>query len=132
MPKLTDLTTHGEVLAEFQRDPAFRAEWERTALARAFAIELIRYRAEHDLSQAELAKRLDVKQPQVARWEVGEKNPTFETLLRVVGKLGIEFAIDITPAKREPALMTKTAQRKASTHATQGSGVSVLVATAMK
>jgi hypothetical protein len=35
-----------EVLAEMLQDPQFRAEWERTALARAVAEAVIRYRAE--------------------------------------------------------------------------------------
>jgi len=34
-----------EVLAEMLGDPQFRAEWERTALARAVAEAVIRYRA---------------------------------------------------------------------------------------
>jgi hypothetical protein len=33
--KLSDLRTSEEVLAGALRDPAFRAEWERTAVARA-------------------------------------------------------------------------------------------------
>jgi len=130
MPKLSDLKTHDEIVADVAaRDPAFREEWEKSALARAFAIELIRYRADHDLSQAGLAKLLDLKQPQVARWELGEKNPTWDTLVRVVEKLGIELAIDIAPSTQDPALVTKTARAKASTHTARRGTVSVMLAT---
>lgn len=81
--KLSDLTTDDEVIAEdLARDPAFRVVWERTALGRAVAIALVRYRAEHDLSQWDLAKRLAMKQPQVARLELGEVNPSLVTLLK--------------------------------------------------
>jgi hypothetical protein len=74
MRNLADPKTHDELVAErAARDPAFREEWEKTALARAFAIELIRYRADHDLSQAGLAALLDVKQPQVALGAGGEE-----------------------------------------------------------
>lgn len=38
------------------RDPAFRAEWERMALARAVAEAVIRYRVEHGLSQSAQAR----------------------------------------------------------------------------
>ena len=37
------------------------AEWERTALARAVALRLVRYRADRDISQRDLAKLLDMK-----------------------------------------------------------------------
>jgi transcriptional regulator with XRE-family HTH domain len=37
----------------------------RTALARAVAVAIVRYRGEHDLSQRELAERLGMKSP---RW----------------------------------------------------------------
>ena len=45
------LVSNTEVLAEMLQDPQFRAEWERTALARAVAEAVIRYRAERGLSQ---------------------------------------------------------------------------------
>ncbi|MGH2460247.1 MAG: helix-turn-helix transcriptional regulator [Chloroflexota bacterium] len=47
------------------------------ALARAVAIRLIGYRADRGLIQAQLAKVLGVKQPQVARLELGVHNPTW-------------------------------------------------------
>ena len=79
--KLTDLTTDDELLAEQLRDdPEFRAEWERTALARAIALAVVRFRAERRLSQRGLAAVLGMSQPQVARLEKGDVNPTMDTL----------------------------------------------------
>jgi hypothetical protein len=53
------MKTTDELIAEQLRtDPEFRAEWERTALARAVAVAIVRYRGEHDLSQRELGQRL--------------------------------------------------------------------------
>jgi ribosome-binding protein aMBF1 (putative translation factor) len=67
------MMTNDELIAEQLRtDPEFRAEWERTALARAVAIAIVRYRSGQSLSQRELADRLNTKQPQVARLELGE------------------------------------------------------------
>jgi ribosome-binding protein aMBF1 (putative translation factor) len=94
--KLSELRTNDELIAEQLRtDPEFRAEWERTALARAVAVAIVRYRADHDLSQRELAGRLAMKQPQVARLELGEVTPSMKTLLRISTELGIEFTIEV-------------------------------------
>jgi transcriptional regulator with XRE-family HTH domain len=105
------MKTNDELIAEqHHTDPEFRAEWERTALARAVALAIVRYRVGHDLSQRELAKRLRMKQPQVARLELGEVNPSMETLMRVSAQLGIEFTIDVRPAGTAVHNVTKPAQ----------------------
>lgn len=128
--KLSDLPTHEEVLAEhLDADPEYRREWERTALARAVAVKVISYRAEHGLTQTALAKRLKMTQPAIARLESGEHNPTFPTLLRLSDALGIELAIDIAPTGREPQLIGQRARRNAL-EAFDGDGCSVVVAAA--
>jgi transcriptional regulator with XRE-family HTH domain len=108
--KLSDLRTNDELLAEETADPAFRAEWERTAVARAVALRLVGYRAERDLSPRDLAKLLEMDQPQVARLERGDVNPTLETLMRLAGALDIEFTIDVRPVNRRTRVVTKRAQ----------------------
>lgn len=95
--KLSDLESSDKVLARQLRDPAFRAEWERTAVARAVAARIVEYRAEHGITQTELARRLGMRQPAVARLEAGEHNPSLETLARLSRGLGIDFHIDVTP-----------------------------------
>jgi ribosome-binding protein aMBF1 (putative translation factor) len=60
--------------------PEYRREHERTRLANDVAIRVIQYRAMHGLSQAELARRLGTRQPNVARLESGEHEPTIATL----------------------------------------------------
>src|SRR5215216_5333603 len=110
--KLTDLKTSDELLADqLASDPAFRAEWERTALARGVAVALVRYRADHGLAQRELAGMLKMTQPQVARLERGDTNPSMETLMRLASGLDLEFTIDVRPSHRSrPRLITKSAQ----------------------
>lgn len=108
---LREMKTNDELIAEQLRtDPEFRAEWERTALGRAVAVAIVRFRAKHDLSQRELAERLGMKQPQVARLELGEVNPSMETLMRVSAQLAIEFTIDVRPAGTPVHNVTKRAQ----------------------
>jgi len=57
------LIDHEDVLAEDLAHPVFRREWERTARG---------HRAEHDLSQLQLAERLGVHQSEIAEMESGE------------------------------------------------------------
>ncbi len=128
--KLSDLPSHEEVLAErLDADSEYRREWERTALARAIAVKVISYRAEHGLSQTALAGRLQMTQPAIARLESGEHNPTFPTLLRLSRALGVELAIDIAPTGREPQLIGKRARRNAL-ESFEGNGCAVVVAAA--
>jgi ribosome-binding protein aMBF1 (putative translation factor) len=91
------LISNTEVLAEMLQDPQFRAEWERTALARAVAEAVIRYRVERGLSQTALARLLGWRQPVVARLEAAEHNPTMDTLLTLARKLDLRVQVDVGP-----------------------------------
>jgi len=95
--KLQSMRGSDKVTGRQLKDPAVRAEWDRTAVARAVAVRLVDYRAEHALSQTALARQLGMKQPAVARLEAGEHNPSFDTLARLSSALGIEFHIAVTP-----------------------------------
>lgn len=110
--KLSDMKTSQQVLAEELRDPDFRREWDRTAIARAVALKVLAYRTEHGLSQRGLARKLSMTQPQLARLEAGEHNPTIDTLARLAQTLDIEFAIDVHPRQRVPKLLSGRAQGK--------------------
>lgn len=116
--KITQLKTHAELLSdEVAGDEEFRAEWQRLALAREVAAQLIGYRADHGLSQRALAELLGVTQPRVAKLESGEHNPSIDTLIAITHATGIEFVLDIAPANRKPKLVTKGAQeRRAVSH----------------
>ena len=88
---LTDWPTNHELIAEQLRaDPEFRAEWERTAGARALAVAIVRYRAERDLSPEELAGLVGMTTTQIANLEAGDANPSADTLTAVSAQLGIE------------------------------------------
>jgi predicted transcriptional regulator len=102
------LISNSQVLEEMLQDPAFRAEWERTALARAVAEAVIRYRAEHGLSQTALARLLGWSQPVVARLEAAEHNPTMDTLLTLARTLEWRVRVDVAPKTGVIAKVTKS------------------------
>ncbi len=104
--KLNELQTHDDVLAEELQDPEFRTEWDRLTLARAVGQCVMRYRAEHALSQRKLAAIVRITQPQVARLEAGVHNPSFETLRLLSDRLGIEFLVAISPPESRTPWIT--------------------------
>jgi transcriptional regulator with XRE-family HTH domain len=106
------LISFEQLLAEEQlQDPEFRADWQRLAPARAFSIALLRYRADKGLTQRDLAGELGVSQPRVAKLESGDHNPSIDTIIDVVKRLDIEFAIDIAPVDRQPTFVTARARK---------------------
>jgi DNA-binding XRE family transcriptional regulator len=102
------LIRNDQVLAGMLQDPAFRAEWERTALARAVAEAVIRHRAERKLTQAGLARLLGWTQPVVARLEAAEHNPTMDTLAALSRTLGLRVHVDVGPKTGVVAKVTKS------------------------
>ena len=97
MVRASDLKTAGQIEDEARADPKVRRELDRTALANAVAIRVISYRADHGLSQTQLARILGMHQSAVARLEAGDHEPSLATLARLARVLGISFDIRITP-----------------------------------
>lgn len=97
MVKLSDLVTAEELHERDLADPDYRAEHERTRLANALAIRVLRYRAEHGLSQTAFGRLVGMRQPHVARLEAGEHEPSLSTLVKLSAALGVDFTVDINP-----------------------------------
>jgi transcriptional regulator with XRE-family HTH domain len=69
------------------------------------AAQIIREaRLRASLTQSELAARLGRERAQVARWEVGGQEPSFENLRSVVEACGFELRIEIGEREQTPAL----------------------------
>lgn len=99
MVKLSELKTAAEVRAGDMQDLAYRREYERTRLANDIAIKLLNYRHTHGLSQTELASRLGMRQPNIARLEAGDHSPTLDTLARLADVLKLDLSIEVKPGK---------------------------------
>ena len=127
MVKVKDMPTFLNVLGEVLEDGEFRAEWERTALARAVAVAVAGYRARHSLSQRALAQTLGMQRSAVARLELGEHNPSVETLQRLSRALRIHFAIDLAPPGDQERWVTSTAGASVREEYTSADGGRVLI-----
>jgi transcriptional regulator with XRE-family HTH domain len=69
------------------------------------AAQIIREaRLKAGLTQTELAERLGRERAQVARWEIGGQEPSFENLQSVVEACGFSLRIEIAEREARPAL----------------------------
>lgn len=103
-----------------RRGPAFRAEVEATRAEMMLEHQLAVLRDKEGITQAELARRLGVSQPVVARFESRNKNRRVEvaTIVRHAAALGYEF---IATFKKIPAAKMARAQAVSVRHPTKRS-----------
>lgn len=131
MMKVSELRTAREFHERDMQDPEYRREYERTQLANDVAIEVIRYRAAHGLTQTELGRMIGMRQPHVARLEAGDHEPSLTTLSRLASVLGIDLSIDIKPDRLElrhrGGTTRKRSARSARTGRLRTSGVSAAI-----
>lgn len=86
----------GDVLAKLRTDKEFDRVWQDSSFARQVAICVLQYRAKHGLTQSDLAKKLRMQQPAIARLEIGEHSPSLNTLHRLANRLGLHFEVDVS------------------------------------
>lgn len=95
MMKLSKLVPLDQVVEELRQDEEFRKEWDETEFARDVAIRIVRYRADNDLTQADLGARVGLSQPAVAKLENGEEMPTLKMLRKITEATGLEFHLAV-------------------------------------
>jgi transcriptional regulator with XRE-family HTH domain len=113
--KLSELRTADEIHDEAMRDLEYRREYERTRLASDVAIKVIAYRTRHGLTQGALARMLGWRQPNVARLEAGDHEPSIATLSRLAEILGQDFSVEVRRGRtrlRHPASGATEPERK--------------------
>lgn len=115
MVKLSELRTAEQVRQADMADLDYRREYERTRLAADVAVKVIAYRAQHGLSQSQLARQLGMRQPHVARLEAGDHEPSLATLARLADATGLDFSIEVKRNRlrlRNPARATGEPSRR--------------------
>jgi DNA-binding XRE family transcriptional regulator len=96
--KISELVTAEELRERDLDDADYRAEFDRTRIANDVAILVLKYRAEHGLSQSAFGRIVGMRQPHVARLEAADHEPSLDTLVRLSAALGTDFILDINPS----------------------------------
>lgn len=86
-----------EAFAEWRKDPEYVHAYEALEEEFTLASALIGARAQADLTQEELAKRMGTTQAAIARLESGRIRPTTRTLERLAAATGTRLRISFEP-----------------------------------
>ncbi len=96
-----------EFLAENLRDPEFRHHFEQRRLIHEVAMAVRQMREAAGLTQAELAARIGVKQPMIARVERGSdrRTPSWDVLRRVARAVGKQLTVGFVSGRAQVPLV---------------------------
>jgi ribosome-binding protein aMBF1 (putative translation factor) len=89
-----------EAFAEWDKDPEFRAAYDALEEEFALAGQIIGARTRANLTQAELAERMNTSQSAIARLESGRVRPSTRTLDRLAAATGTRVRIRFEPEKK--------------------------------
>lgn len=88
-----------ESFAEWRKDPEFMKEYDALEEEFALASQIIGARAHANISQAELAERMNTSQSAIARLESGRFRPSTRTLEKLAAATGMKLRILLEPVK---------------------------------
>lgn len=91
------MTTLKELRERWMKDPDFRAEYDALDEEFALAAALIDARAQADLTQEQVASRMETTQAYVAKMEGLKVNPSVATLRRFAEATGTKLKITFEP-----------------------------------
>lgn len=89
-----------EVAKEWLKNPEFKAAYDALEEEFALAQALIKARADADMTQEQVAKKMGTTQAVVARLESGRSMPSTRTLQRYAKATNTRLRISFEPEKR--------------------------------
>ena len=84
-----------EMKADMFKDEEFKIEYEKLKPRYEAIEQIIRARKEHNMTQAELAKRVGTQKSNISRLESGNYNPSLDFLAKVAESLGKSLSIQL-------------------------------------
>jgi DNA-binding XRE family transcriptional regulator len=82
---------------KIKRNPDFEARYNLTMEKAAVVKEIVEYRIQHNLSQAQLAKEIGVTQQYISKIEEGEFS-NLDTIDDVLRHIGYRLKLEVVPA----------------------------------
>lgn len=76
-------------------DDTTKSRFELDDLLYDISLKIFDYRMQNDLSQKELAKKLEVTQAMVSKLESGQYNPTVEQLWKISKRLNLNLVVSL-------------------------------------
>ncbi len=86
-------------------DDETKQEFELSNMLVDIACKIINYRLDNDLTQQDLAKKLNITQAMVSKLESGEYNPTIEFLYKISKKLGWKLELIFEDINNEDGII---------------------------
>jgi ribosome-binding protein aMBF1 (putative translation factor) len=96
---MSEHTSWAKVRAKVLADPESRTAYEATRRQIELGARVRERRDELGLTQAQLGKLAELKQPAVARFEAGGTMPTIPMLERLAKALGMELSVELRDAR---------------------------------
>jgi ribosome-binding protein aMBF1 (putative translation factor) len=84
-----------EVFAESEKDPRWKAAYNRAGLEVQIAIQIAKAREKAHLTQSQLAKAIGTTQSVISRIERADQNLTIATLSRIAGALSTPLTVQL-------------------------------------
>ena len=81
---------------KMKKDPDFKARYDLLKEKAAVVKEIIKYRIQHKLSQAQLAKEIGVTQQYISKIEEGEFS-NLDTIENVLHHIGYRLKLEVVP-----------------------------------
>ncbi len=101
--------TFGDDLEQRLRDPEFAKMFGAAQAKSSFAIALSEARRQLNLTQQQLAARLNVSQAYIAKLEGGEANPTLERIGSLLAVIGFTLTTGTTTFLPQPETLPREA-----------------------
>ena len=100
--------------ADTTRLPGAETEKDFSDLKTCFSVNLVRYRKAANLTQAELAEKINYSDKAVSKWERAEAIPDVYTLKSIADYFGVTVDLLISPPKKEkPAFNMRLTKKRA-------------------
>src|SRR3972149_2966304 len=99
-------------LIEELKNPEFAQGYGGERLKSNIGWAMLEARRKAGVTQKELAEKLGLSQPYIAKLESGEANPTLGTVGRIFAALGLQVVVETAPLAPQPVTYDRKAKPK--------------------